>query len=194
MTIQSISQAENNIMKCKELCSRAGVRFSNYSLTLEPSLLKIIKAIDCNSNNEEIKLWTKKHRVSTGASKITINYETDDDEIEYMSDETISQKLSKPALKFEDVCTKKHNIEYIDDDTCEVKTYTTNSLRIETPVETKIDLQSHKTDTSNIKIIQHSDSDYINIQTSEINENYTNHSDDESSPLINRKGFQFSNS
>ena len=73
--------------------------------------------MDCNSNNEEIKLWTKKHRVSTGASKITINYETDDDEIEYMSDETLSKKLSKPELKFEDVPTKNHRIEYIDHET-----------------------------------------------------------------------------
>ena len=32
------------------------------------------------------------------------------------------------------------------------------------------------------------------IQKSELDENYVNHSDDESSPLINRKGFKFSDS
>ncbi len=194
MTIQTIAQAEQNIMKCRELCNRAGVRFNNYSLTLKPSLLKIINESHCDANNDEIKLWTKKHRVSAGPSKITVNYETDDDEIEYMSDETISQKLSKPDLEFKDVPTKKHNIEYIEDDTCEVKTYTTNSLRIKTTP----DLQSSKTDMNDmtdmtdINIIERLDSDYIAIQKSEIDENYVNHSDDESSPLINRKGFKFS--
>ena len=111
-----------------------------------------------------------------------------------MSDETLSKKLSKPELKFEDVPTKNHRIEYIDDETEKVKIYTTNSLRIETPVDTAPDLQSSITDITDIKIIESPGSDYIAIQKSEIDENYMNHSDDESSPLINRKGFQFSDS
>ena len=123
---------------------------------------------------------------------LIIDNETDDDEIEYMSDETLSEKLSKPDLKFEDVPTKNHRIEYIDDETEEVKIYTTNSLRIETPVDTAPDLQSSITDISDIKIIESPDNQYIAIQPTEIDENYMNHSDDESSPLINRKGFKFS--
>ena len=59
--------------------------------------------IDNDSNDEECKLWVKKYRLAACPSKITFNYETDDDEIEYMSDETLSEKLSKPDLKFEDV-------------------------------------------------------------------------------------------
>ena len=146
---------------------------------------RLINAINYDSNDEECKLWTSKYRVAVCKSKITVNYETDDDEIEYMSDETLTKKLSKPKLKFEDVPTKNHRIEYIDGETEEVKIYTTNSLRIQTTP----DLQSSTTD---INIIERSDSDYIAIQKSEIDENYVNHSDDESSPLINRKGFQFS--
>lgn len=195
MTIQSIAQAEQNILKCKQLCNRAGVRFSSYSMEPEQTFYKrIINAIDYDSNDEECKLWTSKYRVAICKSKITVNYETDDDEIEYMSDETLSKKLSKPNLKFEDVPTKNHRIEYIDDETEEVKIYTTNSLRIDTSNETVTDLQSPKTDVTNKKIIKPPGSDYIAIQKSEIDENYMNHSDDESSPLINRKGFQFSDS
>lgn len=195
MTIQSIAQAEQNILKCKQLCNRAGVRFSRYSMEPEQTFYKrLINAIDYDSNDEECKLWTSKYRVAICKSKITVNYETDDDEIEYMSDETLSKKLSKPNLKFEDVPTKNHRIEYIDDETEEVKIYTTNSLRIDTSNETVTDLQSHKTDVTNKKIIKPPGSDYIAIQKSEIDENYMNHSDDESSPLINRKGFQFSDS
>lgn len=195
MTIQSIAQAEQNILKCKQLCNRAGVRFSSYSMEPEQTFYKrIINAIDYDSNDEECKLWTSKYRVAICKSKITVNYETDDDEIEYMSDETLTKKLSKPNLKFEDVPTKKHRIEYIDDETEEVKIYTTNSLRIDTSNETVTDLQSTKTDVTNKKIIKPPGSDYIAIQKSEIDENYMNHSDDESSPLINRKGFQFSDS
>ena len=161
-------------------------------MTPEQSFYKrIINAIRYGSNDEECKLWVKKYRLATCPSSITVNYETDDDEIEYMSDETISEKLSKPVLKFEDVPTKNHTIEYIEDETYEVKTYTTNSLRIETPQ----DLLSSKTaDITDIKITEPLGSDYIAIQTAEIHENYMNHSDDESSPLINRKGFQFSDS
>lgn len=195
MTIQSIAQAEQNILKCKQLCNRAGVRFSSYSMEPEQTFYKrIINAIDYDSNDEECKLWTSKYRVAICKSKITVNYETDDDEIEYMSDETLTKKLSKPNLKFEDVPTKNHRIEYIDDETEEVKIYTTNSLRIDTSNETVTDLQSPKTDVTNKKIIKPPGSDYIAIQKSEIDENYMNHSDDESSPLINRKGFQFSDS
>ena len=195
MTIQSIAQAEQNILKCKQLCKRAGVRFSSYSIEPEQTFYKrIINAIDYDSNDEECKLWTSKYRVAICKSKITVNYETDDDEIEYMSDETLTKKLSKPNLKFEDVPTKNHRIEYIDDETKEVKIYTTNSLRIDTSNETVTDLQSTKTDVTNKKIIKPPGSDYIAIQKSEIDENYMNHSDDESSPLINRKGFQFSDS
>ena len=195
MTIQSIAQAEQNILKCKQLCNRAGVRFSRYSMEPEQTFYKrLINAIDYDSNDEECKLWTSKYRVAVCQSKITVNYETDDDEIEYMSDETLSEKLSKPDLKFEDVPTKNHRIEYIDDETEKVKIYTTNSLRIETPVDTAPDLQSSITDITDIKIIESPGSDYIAIQKSEIDENYMNHSDDESSPLINRKGFQFSDS
>lgn len=195
MTIQSIAQAEQNILKCKQLCNRAGVRFSSYSMEPEQTFYKrIINAIDYDSNDEECKLWTSKYRVAICKSKITVNYETDDDEIEYMSDETLTKKLSKPNLKFEDVPTKNHRIEYIDDETEEVKSYTTNSLRIDTSNETVTDLQSTKTDVTNKKIIKPPGSDYIAIQKSEIDENYMNHSDDESSPLINRKGFQFSDS
>ena len=195
MTIQSISQAEQNILKCKQLCNRAGVRFSRYSMEPEQTFYKrLINAIDYDSNDEECKLWTSKHRVAVCKSKITVNYETDDDEIEYMSDETLSKKLSQPELKFEDVPTKNHRIEYIDDETEEVKIYTTNSLRIDNSVETETDLQSPKTKVNNKKIIEPPGSDYIAIQKSEIDENYMNHSDDESSPLINRKGFQFSDS
>tara|TARA_B100000242_G_C43054538_1_gene493184 strand:- start:5035 stop:5622 length:588 start_codon:yes stop_codon:yes gene_type:complete len=195
MTIQSIAQAEQNILKCKQLCNRAGVRFSSYSMEPEQTFYKrIINAIDYDSNDEECKLWTSKYRVAICKSKITVNYETDDDEIEYMSDETLSKKLSKPNLKFEDVPTKNHRIEYIDDETKEVKIYTTNSLRIDTSNETVKDLQSAKTDVTNKKIIEPPGSDYIAIKKSEIDENYMNHSDDESSPLINRKGFQFSDS
>ena len=195
MTIQSIAQAEQNILKCKQLCNRAGVRFSRYSMEPEQTFYKrLINAIDYDSNDEECKLWTSKYRVAVCKSKITVNYETDDDEIEYMSDETLSKKLSKPELKFEDVPTKNHRIEYIDDETEEVKIYTTNSLRIDTSVETVTDLQSPKTNVTNKKIIKPPGSDYIAIQKSEIDENYMNHSDDESSPLINRRGFQFSDS
>lgn len=195
MTIQSIAQAEQNILKCKQLCNRAGVRFSRYSMEPEQTFYKrLINAIDYDSNDEECKLWTSKYRVAVCKSKITVNYETDDDEIEYMSDETLSKKLSKPNLKFEDVPTKNHRIEYIDDETEEVKIYTTNSLRIDTSVETVTDLQSPKTNVTNKKIIKPPGSDYIAIQKSEIDENYMNHSDDESSPLINRRGFQFSDS
>ena len=195
MTIQSIAQAEQNILKCKQLCNRAGVRFSRYSMEPEQTFYKrLINAIDYGSNDEQCKLWTSKYRVAVCQSKITVNYETDDDEIEYMSDETLSKKLSKPKLKFEDVPTKNHRIEYIDDETGEVKIYTTNSLRIDTSVETVTDLQSPKTDITNKKITEPPGSDYIAIQKSEIDENYMNHSDDESSPLINRKGFQFSDS
>ena len=148
MTIQSIAQAEQNILKCKQLCNRAGVRFSRYSMEPEQTFYKrLINAADYDSqNDEECKLWTSKYRVAVCKSKITVNYETDDDEIEYMSDETLSKKLSKPwNLKFEDVPTKNHRIEYIDDETEEVKIYTTNSLRIDTSNETVTDLQSTKT-------------------------------------------------
>jgi len=196
MTIHSIAQAEQNIQKCKELCKKAGVRFSRYSMTPERTFYRrVINAIDNDSNDEECKLWAKKYRLATCPSKITVNYETDDDEIEYMSDETISEKLSKPLLKFEDVPTKNHTIEYFEDETYDVKTYTTNSLRIDNPVDTPQDLLTPKTiDITDIKITEPLGSDYIAIQTSEIHENYMNHSDDESSPLINRKGFQFSDS
>ena len=75
MTIQSIAQAEQNILKCKQLCNRAGVRFSRYSMEPEQTFYKrLINAIDYDSNDEEFKLLTSKYRVAVCKSKITVKY------------------------------------------------------------------------------------------------------------------------
>lgn len=92
--IKTMNELKLNVSKMKELCSVLDIKFSNYRMPLDIRLGSDLVESMYKSNQDN--QWLKSHYCSVSNRGIIINYDDDDDFIEFLPIYSINQALLSP--------------------------------------------------------------------------------------------------